>query len=618
MNNAKSGGTTNVVLITTCDPATRTIQGRLKDQTIIPITVVTVPNAFRWPQVGEMWRVQGIKNNWYLAGRFEGSVEKIQIEQIAPGDGKFDANKGRMNSGQWIIDTIEDPTGTIVPTEHIVQFTGDVTVTDDPTNDRTVVSVSGGTIAPGTPGQIFTTNSEYALEFIDPPVYDVMDWGAVGDVQFFYTASVDGSTAVVTLNSDEYFSIQGNPVGKTVFVYNGTGSGVNLQGIVLSKDDTTYTLTLDTPSTYASYDVPMAIGTDDTYAIASAIEWIKDYTAGWKTMPTLSFPARTFLTGSISFRQGITLQGVEPGVAYTGNVGAVDQTNTGTMLLINTISDNWIDGAEIVTFDPWQQLNLINIGLAAAQQCTNGIAVNTPGGKIKGLYFQSQNDGPTLGFPFSGVSTCYGAGLLPLVVENSSVVTGMFVSVPIVVMRDVYVQGGFQTLRVGPASFGTITPYFENCIFDNATFGNIENDGIIDGTFIGCRFNDSLTIYNSYENTFLGGYIENLSVIGVDSCNFTDVTITNGILSQMFSSSFKGCTTPWINFPGGGIWLDFSLSTHIIINACVIGGVEWNTGVQIESDSSDYFIINNNDFSYCGTAINDLSSGTHKIFTPNL
>src|ERR1700747_3049787 len=89
-----------VVTITTCDPATRKIEGRIaQDKTIVPITVVTVYPAFRWPQVGELWRIEGTGNDWALAGRYEGSLEKAPIETLHPGDVKLDGNRVILTNG---------------------------------------------------------------------------------------------------------------------------------------------------------------------------------------------------------------------------------------------------------------------------------------------------------------------------------------------------------------------------------------------------------------------------------------------------------------------------------------------------------------------------------------
>ncbi len=93
-----------VVMITTCDPSTRKIEGRItQDKTIVPITIVTIPSAFRWPQIGELWRIQGMGNDWALAGRYEGSLEKAPVETLHSGDVKLDGDRAVLNNGEYVL-----------------------------------------------------------------------------------------------------------------------------------------------------------------------------------------------------------------------------------------------------------------------------------------------------------------------------------------------------------------------------------------------------------------------------------------------------------------------------------------------------------------------------------
>lgn len=99
-----------MVNIVAVDPTTRKIQGRLKDNSGIPIAVLEVPNAFVWPQVGENWMVERLANTWYLLGRIDNPTDFYPVESIPVGDGRFNANHVRLRTGNYLVESeIEFP-----------------------------------------------------------------------------------------------------------------------------------------------------------------------------------------------------------------------------------------------------------------------------------------------------------------------------------------------------------------------------------------------------------------------------------------------------------------------------------------------------------------------------
>lgn len=93
------------VLITTVDPATRRIEGVLKDGAVIQIALYEIPAQFRWPKVNEYWTVTREANFWYLGSAHEMEDETFPVEAMEPGDTKvagdriFDALGNRLLTG---------------------------------------------------------------------------------------------------------------------------------------------------------------------------------------------------------------------------------------------------------------------------------------------------------------------------------------------------------------------------------------------------------------------------------------------------------------------------------------------------------------------------------------
>ena len=80
------------VRILTVSPASRRIEGGLRDGGTIQITVIDVGPLFRWPVEGEQWNVVRRNNAWMLDGSIQGKLEDTPIEDLDPGEAKIDAD----------------------------------------------------------------------------------------------------------------------------------------------------------------------------------------------------------------------------------------------------------------------------------------------------------------------------------------------------------------------------------------------------------------------------------------------------------------------------------------------------------------------------------------------
>lgn len=87
----KSGvGTRLTVRILTVDPASRRVEGALKDGGLIQIRVFEVGPIFRWPATGELWTVRQDDGIWSLVGRIESEQDGLGIiEELPEGDTKI-------------------------------------------------------------------------------------------------------------------------------------------------------------------------------------------------------------------------------------------------------------------------------------------------------------------------------------------------------------------------------------------------------------------------------------------------------------------------------------------------------------------------------------------------
>jgi hypothetical protein len=94
---------TQRVRITSVDPATRQMEGTLRDGAVIRITVWEVPASFTWPVVGEQWSVTRPAGMWILGHRIESVDDEHSIEDLAPGQGKMSANVVVDRTGRTFI-----------------------------------------------------------------------------------------------------------------------------------------------------------------------------------------------------------------------------------------------------------------------------------------------------------------------------------------------------------------------------------------------------------------------------------------------------------------------------------------------------------------------------------
>lgn len=81
------------VKITTVDPTQRLVEGTTK-ASLIRISVIAVPVAFRWPIVGEHWIARQENGTWYLDGPKPSLTAPITFEAVAPGDAIIDSPTG--------------------------------------------------------------------------------------------------------------------------------------------------------------------------------------------------------------------------------------------------------------------------------------------------------------------------------------------------------------------------------------------------------------------------------------------------------------------------------------------------------------------------------------------
>lgn len=84
-------------------PEIRRIEGRLRDNAVIQITVWEVPGAFVWPQVGETWTVHRTGGAWMLGSRLESLEEDASISDLVSGAGRLDANVITTRDGRTVV-----------------------------------------------------------------------------------------------------------------------------------------------------------------------------------------------------------------------------------------------------------------------------------------------------------------------------------------------------------------------------------------------------------------------------------------------------------------------------------------------------------------------------------
>lgn len=79
--------------IITVDPATRRIEGTLKDGAMVQIKAQEVGTVFRWPLEGEIWTIRQDDGFWVLDRRFENPEDGYgEITDLQPGETKITGN----------------------------------------------------------------------------------------------------------------------------------------------------------------------------------------------------------------------------------------------------------------------------------------------------------------------------------------------------------------------------------------------------------------------------------------------------------------------------------------------------------------------------------------------
>lgn len=80
------------VTITTVDPPTRKLEGRLGDGGVIRIMTWDVSSTFRWPQEDEVWTIYLENGYWMLGSRILNPEEDVPLEDLAPGSVRIDGS----------------------------------------------------------------------------------------------------------------------------------------------------------------------------------------------------------------------------------------------------------------------------------------------------------------------------------------------------------------------------------------------------------------------------------------------------------------------------------------------------------------------------------------------
>lgn len=79
--------------IITVDPATRRIEGALRDGAMVQIKAVEVSTVFRWPLEGEIWLIRQDDGYWVLDSRMENPQDGLgDVTELNPGDTKITGN----------------------------------------------------------------------------------------------------------------------------------------------------------------------------------------------------------------------------------------------------------------------------------------------------------------------------------------------------------------------------------------------------------------------------------------------------------------------------------------------------------------------------------------------
>lgn len=86
------------VIIVTCDPPTRRLEGRLKDGAVIQIAGWSASPFFRWPNEGETWNVVYENGLPTLDGYVEPADSLVPSSSLSPGEARIDASTAKFTN----------------------------------------------------------------------------------------------------------------------------------------------------------------------------------------------------------------------------------------------------------------------------------------------------------------------------------------------------------------------------------------------------------------------------------------------------------------------------------------------------------------------------------------
>jgi len=91
------------IRITAVDPSQRIIQGVTKDGSLKQVSVTSVPVAFRWPAVGENWKVDLYNGTFYLDAPWQPTNDVFPIENMQPLEMKLNGTSIYNAIGQNLV-----------------------------------------------------------------------------------------------------------------------------------------------------------------------------------------------------------------------------------------------------------------------------------------------------------------------------------------------------------------------------------------------------------------------------------------------------------------------------------------------------------------------------------
>jgi hypothetical protein len=137
------------VTITACDPTNRLIHARFKDGGSTSIAVWEVPQAFRWPQVSEVWTVTKQNGYWILGSRLnDDSAEALPITSLSTDpDLRLDGTTiYDLNGNQVVAVTMSGIQNNYVPIYNVTASGWLVGPSIDTSNFLTTTTTAGGVL----------------------------------------------------------------------------------------------------------------------------------------------------------------------------------------------------------------------------------------------------------------------------------------------------------------------------------------------------------------------------------------------------------------------------------------------------------------------------------------